>query len=225
MRANEFTLTEWSHIDQEIITILQEKGYEFLGRGVDQLAFWEPSTGEILKIFGAPRSGISVDAHHDVFKTWVEYCDKFRSNPFLPKFSGWAPFKHKGHQYLQIRMERLVPLSDDWANQLERMADFVEDTPENGATYETYLKWFLDYEHEFYPPYESAEELAVHLGEDGLQLLIQTLNNLKKIARSKGWVFDLHSGNWMMRNDSTPVILDPWVERGGRFASMPRSRI
>lgn len=205
------------------MTILQDKGYEFLGRGVDQLAFWEPSTGQILKVFGAAREGIDPLAHHKVFETWVEYCNKFKSNPFLPKFSAWAPFKHKGHRYLQIRMERLVDLPNDWGNVLEQAADFVEGTRD--TSFENFKNLAFDYEISWNRPPTAMEELAIHLGEEGLTLLLQTMVNVMKVGRSNGWIFDLHAGNFMMRRDSTPVILDPWVERSGRHAALPKSNI
>ena len=205
------------------MTILQDKGYEFLGRGVDQLAFWEPSTGQILKVFGAAREGIDPLAHHKVFETWVEYCNKFKSNPFLPKFSAWAPFKHKGHRYLQIRMERLVDLPNDWGDGLENFANFIENTVSSDL--ENFKNSKFNYNSEWRSPLIHHEELAVHLGEEGLTLLLQTMLDVMKVGRSNGWIFDLHAGNFMMRRDSTPVILDPWVERSGRHAAMPKSNI
>ena len=46
---------------------------------------------------------------------------------------------------------------------------------------------------------------------DNMYLLADTMANLYKIGRSKGWIWDLHYGNIMLRADGTPVINDPWV--------------
>jgi hypothetical protein len=225
MRAKELTLTEWSYIDPEITSILLDKGYELLGRGVDQLAFWEPSTGQILKVFGAAKEGIDPMLHHKLFETWVEYCGKHKNNPFLPKYSAWAPFNHKGHRYLQIRMERLVPAPHDWDAALETFANFVELT--KSSDLEQFKARRFNYDNRWLSPsqYRGDEELAVHLGDEGLALLLETMLDVMKVGHSNGWIFDLHAGNFMMRRDSTPVILDPWVERSGRHAAMPKSNI
>lgn len=53
-------------------------------------------------------------------------------------------------------------------------------------------------------------ELAILLGED-YQLLLDTVEDLHRISKQFKWGFDLHAGNFMQRNDGTPVIVDPWV--------------
>jgi hypothetical protein len=58
MRLKEF-LNEWSKTPTGVINYLKEKGYKLLGYGVDQYAFEEPSTGKVLKIFGAKKNKLA----------------------------------------------------------------------------------------------------------------------------------------------------------------------
>jgi hypothetical protein len=37
------------------------------------------------------------------------------------------------------------------------------------------------------------------------------MGELARISERKGWTFDLNPSNFMMRNNGTIVILDPWV--------------
>ena len=56
-------------------------------------------------------------------------------------------------------------------------------------------------------------------GEQGTHQLIKTVFTLRKIALQKGYTFDLHAGNYMMRG-KTPVITDPWVHPSGQNKGM-----
>ena len=57
---------------------------------------------------------------------------------------------------------------------------------------------------------DKAKKLAKQLGEKKLQLLLETIVALYKISQKKGYNWDLHGGNVMMRGNA-PVIVDPWV--------------
>jgi hypothetical protein len=194
-------------IDQAARTItkfLSQRGYKFLGSGVDQLAFLEPSTGQVLKIF---RSGYNikgtVSAGQKMGIFWINYCNTNSNNPYLPKFSGWETFKWEDQLFLQVRMERLGKFPYKWNHELRYIAELANGDRGN-VSVDTYLKELLKY--------DESPTLAMHLGEDGLRVLWNTLVDLSKISKDKKWYFDLHAGNFMIRNDGTPVILDPWIE-------------
>ena len=105
--AESEVLDEFSYTDHQIKRILQKKGYKFLGAGVDQSAYIEPSTGYVLKIFGSQEGSKGFSPDHKMFFKWAKFCMKHQDNPFLPRFYGYESFKFEGDMYLQIRTEQL----------------------------------------------------------------------------------------------------------------------
>ena len=53
-------------------------------------------------------------------------------------------------------------------------------------------------------------QLIIHLGEEGLRKLWDTIGMLNKVAQKNGYYLDLHGGNFMLGSDGTPVISDPF---------------
>lgn len=56
-------ITERAYIGNDVTRILKQKGYKKLGGGAEQMAFLEPGTGLVLKIFGT--SGSNKDSGED----------------------------------------------------------------------------------------------------------------------------------------------------------------
>jgi hypothetical protein len=52
--------------------------------------------------------------------------------------------------------------------------------------------------------------LAIFFGRKKFNLLWDTLCDMSDLAKEHGWYLDLHSDNFMHRNDGIPVIVDPW---------------
>jgi hypothetical protein len=218
MRSTEFVpeevLDEFSNTDKSIVSHLKKQGYKLLGQGVDQTAFLEPG-GTVLKIFGTqsdtkapgtPDKKPKFSADHKMFFRWAEYCNKNKNNPFLPKFSGFESFYWKDRVYLQIRQEMLKPIAGPGATLLSKFAeaiygDFIETLPE-------LEKWMAEFAPSYMP---NLQQLKKQLGPKGLQLLFSTMLKVYRIGDQRGYMFDLHAGNFMARSDGTPVILDPWV--------------
>lgn len=228
MKSKQF-ITEFSTYDGEITRVMTKKGYKLLGSGVDQTAFLEPGTGQVLKIFGTqPGTGTERYSKDQLmFIYWANYCAAYKNNPFLPKFSGWETFDWKGNKYLQIRMERLGPLPDGWAQALSELAgdNYTYEKDEYEAERERNKQiadraaqigtdnrdsWWGK-KRERSQAQVAHNELVIQLGREGYDRLLHTLEDLFKTSRKKGWGYDLHGGNFMIRNDSTPVIVDPWV--------------
>lgn len=202
MRASD--LTEYSYTDKKIEKILTKKGYKKLGAGVDQTAYLEPGTGFVLKIFGTQR-GDAFSADQEMFFDWAKYCMKNKNNPFLPKFGGYESFVLDGDRYLQIRQEALKS-SGVTGRVLAIMAVAIE---EEGAQDLGEVEDVID---ELYDEYANAyQKFIKQLGPKATQKLFNTMMDLYKISLNNGWMFDLHSGNFMLRNDGTPVIVDPWA--------------
>ena len=225
-------INEWSQTPKSVIEYLQNKGYKLLGKGVDQSAFEEPKTGKVLKIFGAKKAKSSkANPGHIMFEVWHEYCEKNKYNPFLPKFSGWTYFDFQDQTFMQIRMERLIPIDSGVSNALEFLSDSFYNYPidkfddvkdhilsQIGKEHFTSHKYFsaddLDMPSFFGIPSHDLDELnqlMILLGKKKFLLLLDTLKEVGEISKKKGYHFDLHEGNFMHRHDGVPVIVDPWV--------------
>jgi hypothetical protein len=205
-----------SLIAKGINDTLINKGYQYLGQGVDQIAYLEPSTGQVLKIFGADKTSFFESSGHKMFKIWADYCKHNSNNPFLPKYSGWAKFEFDGDTYLQIRMEQLGKFPYNWDSALGELAFLAADSDITAHDIMTSVaNWQNDDITLGYRTLNSASalaltELIVHVGETGFVQLYNTIVQLETIARKYDWSMDLHNDNFLIRNDGTPVIVDPW---------------
>ena len=86
----------------------------------------------------------------------------------------------------------------------ETMANAIED----GEDFEEYQDLLpIEYNHSYV---KLLSQFKKQVGEQGVHLFWDTLEELYRIGRRKGWGWDLHSGNFMMRGQ-TIVIVDPWV--------------
>ena len=202
MRASD--LQEYSTTSSKIDKILTKKGYKKLGAGVDQTAYLEPGTGYVLKVFGT-QGGESFSPDHKMFFAWAKYCMKNSTNPFLPRFAGYESFVLDGDRYLQIRQEVLKP-AGRVGLVLEIFAEAIEE--DDADTLQEAEEYVADFNRSYIP---DLTKLKKQLGPGGLQLLFSTMLRVYVTGRKNGWTFDLHAGNFMVRNDGTPVIVDPWV--------------
>jgi len=206
MKSNEI-LTEWSVIDPAIKKEMVKKGYKFLGSGADQMAFLEPGTGHVLKIFGTQdhlegqKTEFSDD--HKMFLTWAKFCMQNSNNKFLPKFFGYDSFVYRNYNYLQIRQERLTS-SGVLGKYLAEIAEWLESGTEKSIMNPKMNSKF--------PSLQRVVTLATPLigGEEELRAFLTTAKSLRKISDRKEWQWDLHHQN-IMKRGSTPVIMDPWV--------------
>lgn len=214
MKINEI-LTE-AYIDPDIDQILLSRGYKFLGKGVDQRVYDEPGTGLVLKIFGTSKgksgSENELTNAQKSFKTFYDSTVADPNNPFLPNIIAYTPFMFKDRPYLQIRMEKLFPFTgpdvEYWNYALADIADDVGyNRYRNGKHFVDTIEKELDMDGSIG---KYLEQLGMHLGKEGLAKLYNTIVMLKKIARKNGYTLDLHDGNFMLGNDGTPVISDPF---------------
>lgn len=215
-------LNEWSWTSKGVDNYMLDQGYTKLGKGVDQTAWHKDGEDTIVKIFGTKRS--LYDKHpeaHMMFKFFAEYCDKTPDNQFLPKFYGWEAFEWDNQKYLQIRMEMLTKLSPALGESLEnavagraggryptlRQKEKVRLMNLEPTPYNTHYSSTRRANREI----DGTAQLAMLIGEEGLNQLFDTIAELGDIGRKHMWGIDLHRGNFMMRSDGTPVIVDPWV--------------
>lgn len=202
-----------AYFDDDIQEYLENKGYKFIGAGIDQTTWLEPGTGLILKVFGADESKgpgpLKLSYAQKMFKVFADYCMKHDSNKFLPNFLGWTPFKFKGKTYLQIRMERLFPITDDDVS--EALAGIGFEAPLSDD-YES----FLEYHFKRRNVDAGLEKLVLHIGKEGFKQLWMTIYDLSEEAKRKGFsevsgdAMDLHNDNFMYGSDGHIVINDPY---------------
>jgi hypothetical protein len=195
---------------------LQELGYTILGGGVDQVAFLEPKTGLILKIFvsndstGPSRYSFA----QQTVIAFINYCHKNPHNEFLPDFSAWERFEWEGRYYLQIRMERLFKITNyELGHALASMASNVK----NSGSFEYWVEdelYIRDRDEEA-DIFDGDELLVGNIGMEGLKELWDTISQLYKIAKTGGFKLDLHDGNFMLGSDGHIVISDPFFSGWG----------
>lgn len=229
MKAHEFIneeiIDEWSKTHPGIKKELMKKGYKLLGAGADQMAFLEPGTGYVLKIFGTQNhlygKPDSFSADQKMFITFAKFCMKNQDNPFLPKFFGYESFAYEGNNYLQIRQERLKK-SGDLGYTIEAIGDYLNE--DGGLSVSHLMQNSMEAirrglhddttdndghtrDDADFPEVVECIEL---LGEKPTELLISTISQLLEICDKKEWGWDLHDENVMLRG-KTPVLVDPWV--------------
>lgn len=226
MKSTEFL--DEAYISSAITKHLQSKGYTYIGKGVDQVVFLEPDTGLILKIFGTSRgkSGSSTELTNaqKSFKTFYELSKADPDNEFLPNIMGYETFMWGGKPYLQIRMERLFefnsPSVKNWNEVLADMADAIAN-----MKFENFWSQATKPVSKNLPVWrqirnmtrqETMQQVIMHVGEEGLKKLWDTVTILKKVAKKNGYRLDLHQGNFMLGSDGTPVISDPFFMGWGK---------
>jgi predicted RNA binding protein YcfA (HicA-like mRNA interferase family) len=193
---------------------LMDKGYKYLGSGIDKQAYLEPGTGQVLIIFGYRKSYKDFSPDQRMFIDWINYCNKNANNPHLPKFSGFESFQFRGKNYIQARMEPLNETSDQVHLLVKQIDDVVNIKKKQN--FKKQVKTISDY-----ATFDSAdagegayeiEDVLDYLGgEQAAMNLLQTVYKVKKFGIQHGFSIDLHSGNYMQRPDGTIVVNDPFV--------------
>lgn len=210
------------YVHDSIDNILKKKGYKFINAGEDQLVFLEPGSKLILKIFGTtrgntsekdPQTGTDILTHHQkTFKTFADYCMNNKNNLFLPQFFGWETFQFDNKTYLQIRCERLFPISRHLpiiGRLLADISDCINYNP--NLTADKYLEGYYDgYARTHDYDYTGLPQLITQVGEEGFHQLWNTISDLSSIAKTKGYTLDLHDANFMLGSDGQIVISDPF---------------
>ena len=210
MRVTEI-ITEAQH-SAKIKQILLDRGYVFLGQGLDQMAFAEPNSDTVLKVYGTSEGARlgELTEKQKSFKTFYDAVKADPTNEFLPEIYGYNLFNFNGKPYLEIKMERLFPFSNGakgWNLLLDRMSVKVEF----GTTVEEYLNGLENDIENSKLSNDSLVTLVMHLGTEGLTKMYETIQHLYKIAKKNGYQLDLHDGNFMLDSDGNPVIVDPYV--------------
>jgi hypothetical protein len=202
------------------------QGYTKLGGGVDGVAFTKHE-GTVIKILvprGDEETKLNMGRTLKPFTLFYQFCMKNQKLPCLPKFheisgSHTQPFVVNGTEYLQIAMERLLPLPQGSMNY--GMTWFLSSLIDMHMKWED-IKGFLD------NPEKLEDFMESYPGKDKKKLiqmmkkmtphetlkyeiLAKTMVLLYDIGKTNGLGWDLHTSNVMQRSDGMPVIIDPWV--------------
>jgi len=196
MRASEFTTEMAGVINVGISQALSQKGYKYLGGGIDKQAYLEPGTGQVLIVFGYRKGQKDFSPDQRMFINWINYCNKNKKNPHLPRFSGFESFRFQGQNYIQARMEPLQELPDeigylvahvdevikkrktDYKKELQTIAQYAMHTfnDEGGGT------WY------------ELKDAVKHLGgKRAAANLLNTVYDVKRFGRKQGYSIDLHT--------------------------------
>lgn len=210
MRACEFiienTIDEMSgSVHGGIRKELKDKGYKYLGGGIDKHVFLEPGTGYAYIVFGTRQGYNEFTPDQKMFADWVRYCEQHSDNPHLPKFSGLESFVYRGQTYVQCRMERLQEAS----NKIGQILHFIVDYSDAPGT--NYMDVILDMLDDTEIPDTFDQVIEKLGGAESTAGLIDTVREVVQFGMKHGFSIDLHRGNYMQRADGTIVVNDPYV--------------
>jgi len=193
---------------------LMDKGYKYLGGGIDKQAYLEPN-GQVYIVFGYRKGVEGFSPDQRMFINWINYCNKNKDNPHLPRFSGFETFEYQGKNYIQARMEALRELPDEVGY---LVGNIEEVTMQMGrGNFDRAMKILTGYaqdsSYEGDQPlwYEIKDSINFLGGAEAAKNLLKTVKTVQQFARKHNYSIDLHRGNYMARPDGTIVVNDPFV--------------
>ena len=202
-------------INVGISQYLAKRGYQYLGGGIDKQAYLESSTGQVLIVFGYRKEYSEFSPDQRMFINWINYCNKNKDNPHLPRFSGFETFQFQGKNYIQARMEALRELPDEVGY---LVGNIEEVTMQMGrGNFDRAMKILTGYaqdsSYEGDQPlwYEVKDSINFLGGPESAKNLLTTVKTVQQFAKKHNYSIDLHRGNYMARPDGTIVVNDPFV--------------
>jgi predicted RNA binding protein YcfA (HicA-like mRNA interferase family) len=216
IRSRQTELDEMAgSINVGISQYLAKRGYQYLGGGIDKQAYLESSTGQVLIVFGYRKEYSEFSPDQRMFINWINYCNKNKDNPHLPRFSGFETFQFQGKNYIQARMEALRELPDEVGY---LVGNIEEVTMQMGrGNFDRAMKILTGYaqdsSYEGDQPlwYEVKDSINFLGGPERAKNLLKTVKTVQQFARKHNYSIDLHRGNYMARPDGTIVVNDPFV--------------
>jgi hypothetical protein len=202
-------------VHRGIANVLADKGYQYLGSGIDKHAYMEPKTGQVLLIFGYRKGVEGFSPDQRMFIDWINYCNKNKNNPHLPRFSGFESFQFQGKNYIQARMEALQELPEEVGYLVGNIEEVTMQVGRGNfdRAIETLAGYAQDssYEGDAAVWYDIKTAIRLLGGKKQAKNLLDTVHTVKKFGRKHGFSIDLHRGNYMQRHNGTIVVNDPFV--------------
>ena len=197
-------IDEWSQFDPRLEKVFMDKGYQYISAGSDQQVWMDPKQDKVLKVFGSKMALGPNELSKDqkMALLWCKFCHKNSDNPFLPKFYGIKRFVFNAHPYLLIEQETLSEIDKTVGFSMTKYANVCSDADVTSplAAYYRYIDENAHY----------SGELNKVIGIEGMKELGATLFALYHMGKDHGWMWDMHQYNFMVRQNSFPVIIDPW---------------
>lgn len=219
MRIN--GLEEAYNENTNLVKHLSTKGWKRIGSGMDKTAF---------ERYDKPNAILLVvdrDRGQKTFLNWVEFCKKHSEIEYLPRYSSIKNGEFEGEHYTFVIMEKLYKNTKIGASLIQAMVDCIDAD----MTFEEWIEYLsksttgytnnlngiwhndaVDWAHPI-GNYRSVDSILndkeqVQQLKDFYNLVLAAC----EVGVNHGYVADLHSANIMMRADTTPVIIDPWID-------------
>jgi hypothetical protein len=203
---------------RDIEHLARRAGFHRLGKGVDATVFIKDGHDFVVKVL----TGADYDPADSArtFIKFYKFCQRNSDIPYLPKFGPLKKIKlgdtEQTEDFYHTSMERLYPIdNDNWKamNFLLRQAGEnltwheVNKMIQKGVFSYEYNAKNIDLKKLFKNP--KLKEFMLRNLEQWRDMYY-LIKLLKEKKGGSGW--DPHRGNIMQRSDSTPVIIDPWVD-------------
>ncbi len=181
----------------------QEYGIKVIGTGSFATVFWHPSWNFVYKVF-EEDSG---------YMRFVEYVMSNQYNPHLPKIL------RPPRQFHAFHLRAAQTTSKLWAVKMELLEEVSGEVKEfltNGRMWYATRRYAgeqidtgsIQYELDDFE--KTLDELFMQFKEYDMEGLVETLADLADVCGIDPYDFDLHTHNFLMRNN-TIVIIDPMV--------------
>jgi hypothetical protein len=205
-------------INVGISQYLAKRGYQYLGGGIDKQAYLEPN-GQVYIVFGYRKGIDDFSPDQRMFINWITYCNKNKNNPHLPRFSAFETFKFQGKNYIQARMEPLKEADDNLKNILAWLDIFTREqkvepkqvAPDLAIRADSYFERPTHGKIQIQRAMTADKIIEFLGGEQTATQLLDTVHQVQKFGKQHGYSIDLHGGNYMLRDDGTIVVNDPFV--------------
>ena len=196
---------------EQMIEIMNKRGYRLLGHGVEKAAFINSKHEVIVLVSGDKTS-------RDTAIKWFKYCQRNNNNPHLPTvidFADFADFTFKSdfggtEKYLQVKLEKLFELSESKNHMLgyacEETAEFAEFASGSRSKKIAEVKSHIEKRVKDDQKFQYMVSLI-----DDIDYFIDTLIDVIEYGESNGFTQYLHEGNFMLGSDGNLVITDPWI--------------
>jgi hypothetical protein len=193
-------------------------GFKFLGSGVEKAAYVDSSSTKIILYKNNPAS-------FSTFTRWIDFCKQHKNNPHLPNIKLDHPLKIGGedgtkHVFQVATIERLFSIDSSSIVSigfaLTEIADLCETSralssgknkprDELIAEIKSSLEKFGSNDE-----FENDAHSLLLLSVEDIDSLIGTIIDIIDFSPSNS-ILDLHPGNFMLGEDGTIVITDPWA--------------
>jgi hypothetical protein len=173
----------------EVENKLHDAGFHVLGSGASATVWHIPGKPYVLKMF---------DTEDQAYLDFVHMAKQSNFNPHFPMFRG-APVKLTSEVSV-IRMERLKPLTINWASSLQRGIRTLMELIEGGSDWQDELS-----------DYSAQERRDVANVLKKWPRLLEAIHMMQQLyIQSDHAHWDLHGDNVMLRG-TVPVFTDPFA--------------